>query len=126
MRLTNRATSTEPYLKWGSGIPRRSLGFKAFLGTLNSPLRNYVPGASAEDSMAELLRLRALRAVLGTALFSVLHAGRVQRPAHDVITNAWQIFHAAAADEHNRVLLQVVTHAWNVRRDFKTRGELHT
>src|SRR5215468_11007585 len=65
-----------------------------------------------------LTLLRALRAVLRSALLPVRDARRIQRSTHHVIAHAGQVLHAAAADEHNRVLLQVVADAWNVRRHF--------
>ena len=58
-------------------------------------------------------------AVLGPALFAVFHALRVERAAHNVIANARQVFHAAAADKHYGVFLQVVADAGNVGGNFK-------
>src|SRR5687767_9577631 len=43
------------------------------------------------------------------------HAGGVERAAHDVVTDAGQVLHAAAAHEHHRVLLERVTDARDVR-----------
>src|SRR5262249_60909416 len=60
------------------------------------------------------LSLRPLGSVLRSALFAVSDAGCIQRPANHVVTNAWQIFHAASANEHNRVLLQIVADAGNI------------
>jgi hypothetical protein len=54
------------------------------------------------------LLLRALGAVLRPTLLAALDAHGVERAAHDVIAHAGQILDAAAADEHQRVLLQVV------------------
>src|SRR5439155_2318616 len=50
---------------------------------------------------------------------------RVERAADDVIADARQILHAAAADEHERVLLQVVADARDVRRDFDAVRQPH-
>src|ERR1035438_6391576 len=62
-----------------------------------------------------LLRFfRALRAVLRTALITARNSGSIQRSAHYVIPNSGQIFHTATADQHNRVLLQIVTDARDV------------
>ena len=63
---------------------------------------------------------RPLSAVLRTALATIRHARRIQRSADDVIANARQIFHATAADQHDRVLLQVVADAGNVGRDLNS------
>src|SRR5690349_3961913 len=70
-----------------------------------------------------LLLLRALGAVLGTALLAVVDAGAVERAAHRVITNTREVLDATAADEHHRVLLQVVAFTADVRRDFETVDE---
>src|SRR4051812_5804561 len=67
--------------------------------------------------------LGALRAVLGTTLHSTLHADRVERPADHVVAHARQILDAAAANEHQRVLLQVVADARNVGGHFDAVGE---
>src|SRR5436190_13015258 len=55
--------------------------------------------------------LRTLGAVLGARLLAVFHALQVERTAHDVVTNARQVFHATAAHQHDAVLLQVVAFA---------------
>src|SRR3990170_1690501 len=58
--------------------------------------------------------LRPLGAVLRTALLAVLDALRVEHAAEDVVADAGKILHAAAADEHHRVLLQVMALARDV------------
>src|SRR5258708_14996429 len=62
--------------------------------------------------------LGALCAVLRAALLAVLHASGVERAAQNVIANTREILHAAAAHQHDRVLLQVVADTWDVRGDF--------
>src|SRR5688572_10015432 len=62
--------------------------------------------------------LRALRAVLAARLLAVLDAGGVQRAADDVVTDAREVLHTTATDEDDRVLLQVVSLARDVRRHF--------
>ena len=61
-----------------------------------------------------ILLLLPLRAVLRAALIALLHAARVEGAADDVVAHARQILHAAAADQHDRVLLQVVSLAGDV------------
>src|SRR6266571_4383104 len=68
---------------------------------------------------------RLLRAVLRAALLPPRHPRGVERPANDVIADARQVLHAAAPDEDDRVLLQVVSHARNVGRDLETVGQTH-
>ena len=79
--------------------------------------RSRAPRASAGSS------LRSLGSVLRAALPAILHADRVERAADDVVANARQVLHAAAADEHHRVLLQVVADARDVGRDLDAVGE---
>src|ERR1700687_5688361 len=69
--------------------------------------------------------LRPLGAVLGTALLSLGNTGAIERAAHRVVTHARQILDAAAADQHHRVLLQVVAFAADVARHFITVRQTH-
>src|SRR5215469_11956737 len=71
------------------------------------------------------LLLRALGAVLRATLLALADAGAIERAAHRVIAHSGQVLHAAATDEHHRVLLQVVPLATDVARDLITVGETH-
>src|SRR5215475_13483217 len=99
--LTNFATSRLPYL--GSGRISRCV----------APARRILASAG----------LRLLGAVLRPALLPPRHARGVQRAADDVIPDAGQVLHAAPADEHDRVLLQVVPDPGDVRGYFQPIGE---
>src|SRR5215475_393437 len=68
---------------------------------------------------------RSLRAVLRAALLAVSHADRIERAAHDVIANSRQVLHAPAAHQHDRVLLQVVPDARDVRGNLDPVGQTH-
>src|SRR3954469_5308600 len=70
--------------------------------------------------------LLLLGAVAATSLPAVLHALRVQRAADDLVADTGEVFHPAAADEHDRVLLEVVPDARDVRRDLDAAGEPDT
>src|SRR3954471_9085921 len=70
--------------------------------------------------------LLLLGAVAAARLLAVLHALRVERAADDLVADAGEVLHPAAAHEHDRVLLKVVTHARDVRRDLDAPGEGHT
>src|SRR5260221_723434 len=63
------------------------------------------------------------RAVLRTALAAILDALGVERAADDVVAHAGQILDAAAADQHHRVLLQVMAFAGDVARHLEPVGE---
>src|SRR5437867_3220059 len=71
---------------------------------------------------AALCLLGALRAVLGARLLAILDALQVERAAHDVVAHARQILHAAAAHQHDAVLLQVVAFAADVGDDLEAVG----
>src|SRR5215210_5960466 len=62
--------------------------------------------------------LLPLDAVLRAGLLAVADAGGVERPADDLVAHAREILHAAAAHEHDGVLLQVVALAGDVRGDL--------
>src|SRR6476620_7433701 len=66
-----------------------------------------------------------LRAVLAATLLAVAHAGRVERAADDVVLDRRQVLDPAAADKHDRVLLQVVPDARDVGRDLHLVGQPH-
>src|SRR3954454_22459497 len=69
--------------------------------------------------------LLLLHAVLGAGLLAVADAGGVERAAHDLVAHARQVLDAAAADEHDRVLLQVVALARDVDGDLHAVREAH-
>src|SRR5882762_6672659 len=93
---------------------------------------NSVLSASSESQRSTIngqrlpLRLlRSLRSVLRAPLVATGNAHRIQCSAHHVIAHTRQILHAAPANQHDRVLLQVVPNAGNISRDFNTIGEAH-
>src|SRR5438105_4550772 len=110
-----------------------------FLPLRMRTLTNLVTRRSWNLGSGRIFRLSALRrrgiwfslagtlgAVLGTALLATLHSHGVQGAANDVIAHAREVLHAAAADHHHRVLLEVVTYARDVRRDFDAVGQPDT
>src|SRR3954470_7316401 len=69
--------------------------------------------------------LLLLGAVAAAGLLAVLHALGVERAADDLVADAGEVLHPAAADAHDRVLLQVVAHARDVRRHLDAAGQAH-
>src|SRR6185503_229354 len=67
-----------------------------------------------------------LGAVFRAALVAAVDARCVERSTDDVIADTRQILHTAAANEHDRVLLQVVAFAGDVGGDFEPVGQTHT
>src|SRR4051794_13820122 len=78
--------------------------------------------AAARRGIADLLLLHA---VLRAGLLAVTDAGGVERPAHDLVAHARQVLDAAAADEHDRVLLEVVPLARDVGGDLDAARDAH-
>src|SRR5580704_14643522 len=70
--------------------------------------------------------LRLFRAVFGTAFTPFLDADRIERAADYVIAHAGQILDPAAADQHHRVFLQVVSDTRDVRVDLIAVGKPHS
>src|SRR5207248_1059340 len=73
-----------------------------------------------------LLSFGPLGSVLRAALFASGDADGVQGTADHVIAHAGQVLDAAAADQHDRVLLQVVADARDVCRYFDPVGQADT
>src|SRR5687768_3396964 len=67
--------------------------------------------------------LLLLGAVAAAGLLSVPHALRVQGTTDDLVANARQVLHPAATHQHDRVLLQVVPNARDVRGHLDAAGE---
>src|SRR3982751_2002329 len=70
--------------------------------------------------------LLLLRAITAAGLLAVADTLGVQRTADDLVADAREVLHATAAHEHDRVLLQVVADARDVRRHLDLAAELHT
>src|SRR5215471_14445988 len=80
-------------------------------------------GATARGAISARLGIRLLRSVARASLLAVRDARGVERGADDLVADAREILHAAAADEHDRVLLEVVPLAGDVRRDLHAVGQ---
>src|SRR3984885_9631043 len=68
---------------------------------------------------------RTLRAVLRTALLTVLDALGIEDAAENVVTHAGQILDAAAADHDHGVFLKVMAFTRNVADDLEAVGQAH-
>src|SRR6478672_1585507 len=69
--------------------------------------------------------LLLLGAVAAASLLAVLHALGVERAADDLVADTGKVLHTAAAHEHDRVLLEVVTHARDVSGDLDAARQAH-
>src|SRR5215208_4952213 len=75
-------------------------------------------GRTPAAALRGISRLAGLRAVLRAGLLAVAHTGGVERAAHDLVAHARQVLDAAAAHEHDRMLLQVVAFPGDVGGDL--------
>src|SRR6187402_1720388 len=80
-------------------------------------------GAGPLRGMSALLLLRAVTAA---GLLAVADALGVQRTTDDLVPDAGEVLHPAATDEHDRVLLKVVTDTWDVGRHLDAVAQSHT
>src|SRR5258708_36217513 len=67
--------------------------------------------------------LLLLRAVAASRLLAVADPLGVQGAANYLVADTGQVAHPAAANQHNRVLLQVVPDAGDIGRDLNLAGE---
>src|SRR3712207_7329069 len=72
-------------------------------------------GAGPLRGMSALLLLRAVTAA---GLLPVADALGIQRTTYDLVPHAGEVLHPAATHQHDRVLLQVVPDARDVRGDL--------
>ncbi len=68
------------------------------------------------------LRFVPFRSVLGTSVFSTLYTHGVQCSPNHVVADTRKVFDAATANEHHRVLLQIVSNTWNIGRYLNSIG----
>src|SRR5215831_16246920 len=120
IEFTNLLTRSDWYT--GSAICSR-FAICPFLGIV--PQSFGVPGRRRLCVGWGYLRLWPLGPVLRTSLLAIGNANRIQRAADYVVTDSRKVLHTAATDQHNRVLLQVVTNPRNVSRHFDAVGQAH-
>src|SRR5262245_55093573 len=67
-----------------------------------------------------------LGAVAAAGLLAVADAARVEGAANDLVADSGEVLHAAATDQDDRVLLEVVAFAGNVGGDLHAAGQADT
>src|SRR6476469_3088605 len=73
-----------------------------------------------------ILLLLHLCAVAAACLLTVLHTLGIEGATNDLVTDTREVLNAAATDEHNGVLLQVVANTGDVGGNFNAAVEAHT
>src|SRR6516164_5621018 len=132
MLLMKRVTSTLSYLGSDAASRRGTWPLRGMV-VVPSPFRRATEVARRDDTNGtgptrpapKPTALLRLGAVLRPALLAPRHAARVERAAHDVIAHPGQILHPAPADQHDRVLLQVVAFTRDVAGHLHAVGEPH-
>src|SRR5271157_4619305 len=106
-------------------LPHQGVHELLHQGRVVDRIRHYFTNNGSSSAWHTYLRFGPLGSVLRPALFAVGHAGRIQRPANHVIPHTGEVLHTAPANQHDGVLLQVVTYARNISRHFDPVGQPH-
>lgn len=69
------------------------------------------------------MSFRLFRSVFASPSFPILDPTGIELAADNVISHTRQVFDSAAADEHDRVFLQIVSNARNIGYDFMAVGQ---
>ena len=72
------------------------------------------PAAYVQDLFHLEKHLRIDQRQAGASLVFDVYTGSIQCTANQVITNSRKVFHTTSSDQHDRVLLQVVSFSRNV------------
>src|SRR5476651_686955 len=94
-------------------------------GVKNRKQRRSKYGAKRPRHLVCSRLFRTLRAILRTALLTVLDALGIEDAAENVVTHAGQILDAAAADHDHGVLLKVMAFTRNVADHLEAVGQAH-
>src|SRR5215469_9228652 len=103
---------------------------RQFINLVNTLSPNLASGRTSRLTAARrrdmaISLFRPLGAVFRAALAAVLDALSVESAADDVIPHPRKILDAAAANQHNRVLLQIVPFAWDIARHLEAVRQTH-
>src|SRR5262245_892816 len=97
-------------------------------GRVPISLSCWTPALGSASAGVISLKAKSLRpfcSVYRAALLSVLHALRIEHAAKNVVAHARKVLHAATADQHDRMLLQIVAFARDVAHDLVAVGQPH-
>src|SRR5690606_27138081 len=116
--LAARTHPFTPYCGLGFGRRTRRVAEDSANSTARRPNAVMRPKAKPQSGF-----LGALGAVLGPCLLAVLDPLEVERAAHDVVAHARQVLDPAAANQHDRVFLQVVAFTTDIADDLEAVGQ---
>src|ERR1700722_147940 len=104
-------------------LPLRSTLFTSEVTSGEPYTGSVTSGRFVAGPLRGMSALLLLRAVTTAGLLAVAHTLGVKRTADYLVSNAGEVTHPAAPDQHDRVLLQVVADAGNVRGHFDVAGQ---
>src|ERR1700750_2149877 len=107
-------------------LPRSRILFMSWVTSTELYTGSATSGRRGAGPLRGMSALLLLRAVSAAGLLAVADALGVQRATDDLVADAGEVLHPAAAHEHHRVLLQVVTDARDVGGDLDAAGEADT
>src|SRR5215469_9396793 len=101
---------------------------RQFINLVKTASPNFASGRTSRLTAARrrdmpCLLFRPLGAVFGTPLPTILDALGVERPANDMIAHSGQILDPSAADQHHRVLLQIMSFPRDITRHLEAVGQ---
>src|SRR5271155_1432786 len=103
---------------------------RQFINLVNTLSPNFASGKTSRLTAARRRDMTvslfgALGAVFRTALTPIFDALGVERAPDDGIPHPRQIFHSAAPEQDNRMLLKIVPLPGNIARDLKPVRQAH-
>src|SRR5580658_3154751 len=104
-------------------LPLRSTLFTSAVTSGEPYTGSVTSGRFVAGPLRGMSALLLLRAVTAAGLLAVSYALSVERTADDLVSHAGKVTHPATPDQHDRVLLQVVTDAGNVCGHLDVAGE---
>src|SRR5262249_302986 len=84
---------------------------------------NFSDNGSSSAWHTLTLRLRPLGPVLRTSLLALRYTGGIERATDNVVADTGEILDTASANQHDRVLLQIVPDTGDVRGHFDPVGQ---
>src|SRR5262245_13457155 len=117
--------SRAPYtmLSASDRLPRSRILFTSWVTSRELYTGSGASGRRGAGPLRGMSALLLLRAVATARLLTVADALSVQGTANDLVADAGEVLHPTATYEHDRVLLQVVTDAGDIRGDLDLAGE---
>src|SRR5262249_55405845 len=121
----SRQPSSAPYTMRSAScrLPRSRILLISWVTSGELYTGSAISGRRGAGPLRGMSALLLLRAVAAAGLLAIADALGVQRTTDDLVPHAGEVLHPAAADEHDRVLLEVVPDSGDVRGHLDLAGE---